>query len=78
MARESWVRPPVVPSEAPSKAVATWRERAVAAVLLLVVVYVVARLFLQFSDVTGGEDPGIGISRPQVPAAVTAALSAAR
>jgi hypothetical protein len=63
MPRESWVRPPVVPTEAPSKAFANWRYRVVAAVLLIVVAYVFVKLFLQFSDVTGGEDPGIGISR---------------
>ena len=62
--RETWVRPPVVAAEAPSKRAAAWRYRVVSIVLLMVVAALVGWLFLKFSDVTGGEDPGIGLSRP--------------
>lgn len=55
------MRPPVVAAEPPSKALATWRYRALALAALAVVVAVFVLLFLKFSDVTGGEDPGIGI-----------------
>lgn len=71
MARESWVRPPVVAREAPSRLAAAWRYRVVALLLLVLVTGAVVWLFLKFSDVTGGEDPGIGLSpaRPTVTAA---------
>ncbi|MFN2538360.1 MAG: hypothetical protein ABR549_09435 [Mycobacteriales bacterium] len=72
MSRETWVRPPVVATEPASKKLALWRYRIVAALLLLIVVFLVAKLFLTFSDVTGGEDPGIGLSRP-APVQVTTA-----
>ena len=74
MPRETWVRPPVVAAEPPSRALATWRYRAVAVLALVVVVAVFVLLFLTFSDVTGGEDPGIGIgiSRLGLPQAAAA------
>ncbi len=66
------MRPPVVAAEAPSQRLAVWRYRVISLVLLLVVAAVVIWLFLHFSNVTGGEDPGIGIS-PAHPRLVTAA-----
>jgi hypothetical protein len=74
---EHWVRPPVVARELPSSSTAKWRFRVLAVLLLAVVVFVVVKVFLQLSDVTGGEDPGIGGLPPvraplvaqQVPAA---------
>jgi hypothetical protein len=62
--REHWVHPPVVASEPSSQRAALWRYRAVSLLLLVVVAVAVVLLFLQFSDVTGGEDPGIGVSPP--------------
>jgi hypothetical protein len=70
-ARETWVRPPVVAAEAPSRSLALWRYRVLALVLLLLVLAGFVWLFLTFSDVTGGEDPGIGV-RPATPAQLTA------
>jgi len=67
--RETWVHPPVVAAEAPSTRAAAWRYRLASAVLLLLVAAIVGWLFLKFSNVTGGEDPGIGLSRPHSPAA---------
>ena len=79
-ARETWVRPPVVAAEAPSKRAAAWRYRVVSLVLLALVALAVVWLFLKFSNVTGGEDPGIGVSppRPLLTAAQPAAPPAAR
>ena len=71
MARESWVRPPVVAAEAPSRRAAAWRYRVVSLLLLVLVTLAVVWLFLRFSNVTGGEDPGIGLS-PARPAAAAA------
>ena len=64
MTRESWVRPPVVAAEPRSRKVALWRYRVVSLLLLLLVAVAVVWLFLKFSNVTGGEDPGIGLRRP--------------
>ena len=74
MVREQWVRPPVLAVEPPSKKAALWRYRVVSLLLLLVVAIAVIWLFLKFSNVTGGEDPGIGL-RP--PAPVSTQVSAA-
>jgi len=74
--RETWVRPPVVAAEAPNPRLAVWRYRLISLVLLLVVAIAVIWLFLTFSNVTGGEDPGIGLSRPA--AALLAPAPAAR
>jgi hypothetical protein len=56
---EDYVRPPLVPREAPSTALAAWRYRLVAALLLAALTVIVVLLFLHFSDVTA-EDPGFG------------------
>jgi hypothetical protein len=58
--RERWVRPPVVAAELPSRRLALWRYRVVSLLLLVAVAVAVILLFLRFSNVTGGEDPGIG------------------
>lgn len=60
MAREEYVRPPLVGAEAPSRTAATWRFRAVAGVLLLLTLAFFTWLFLSLSGVTGGENPGFG------------------
>jgi len=60
VAREEYVRPPLVAAEAPSAAVARWRYRVVALVLLFVALAFFTWLFLLLSGVTGGENPGIG------------------
>ncbi|MCU1600607.1 MAG: hypothetical protein JWO22_1316 [Frankiales bacterium] len=70
--REHWVRPPVVAAEARSQRLAAWRYRLISAVLLAAVAAVVVWLFLHFSNVTGGEDPGIGISPARSPLAAAA------
>jgi hypothetical protein len=70
--REAWVHPPVVATEPPSKRAALWRYRVISLLLLLVVAAAVVLLFLRFSNVTGGEDPGIGLKHP-TPRLVTAA-----
>ena len=71
MPREQWVRPPVVATEPSSQRAALWRYRVVSLLLLVAVAVAVVLLFLRFSDVTGGEDPGIGLNQP-APARVTA------
>lgn len=66
MRSEEYVRPPIVPREPSSSRIALWRFRIVALLLLIALVIAFVVLFLQFSDVTGGEDPGLGapLSRP--------------
>ena len=71
--RETWVHPPVVASEAPSRSAAAWRYRAAALLLLVLVTAAVVWLFLKFSNVTGGEDPGIGLGPDRLTTAVAAA-----
>jgi hypothetical protein len=70
MARELYVRPPVVAAEPPSSVVAAWRFRILGAVLLIALVLLVVVLFVRFSNITGGEDPGLGGAfRPAPPVA---------
>ena len=77
MARRSsddYVRPPLVARELPSAALARWRYRVVALVALVLVVLLFVLLFLKFSNVTGGEDPGlVGSLSPARPAGLSAA-----
>lgn len=61
---EHYVRPPLVPREPPSRALAAWRYRVVATLLLVGLTIAVIVLFLHFSDITA-EDPGLGM-RPGV------------
>lgn len=56
---EDYVRPPIVPHEPGSAAGATWRFRIGAVLVLALIVYVLAKLFLRFSGI-GTEDPGLG------------------
>ena len=66
MRSEEYVRPPIVAREPSSPTIGLWRFRIVALLLLIALVIGFVLLFLQFSDVTGGEDPGLGgaLSRP--------------
>ena len=64
-AREDYVRPPIVASELAPPSRAIWRFRLIAVLLLLLLTYVVVRLFLHFSGVTA-EDPGLGGALSQV------------
>ena len=56
--REAYVRPPLVPREAPSPRLVLWRFRLIAGLLLLVLLLVVLQTFLHFA---APEDPGLGI-----------------
>ena len=58
-AREQYVRPPLLATEAASAIVAVWRFRIIALLLLLGLTLGVVLLFLHFSGVTA-EDPGLG------------------
>lgn len=60
MRREDYVRPPVVALEPPSQLIARWRYRLIAVALLLLTLAVLLWLFVRFSGVTNGEDPGLG------------------
>lgn len=57
---EQYVRPPLVAIEPVSPAVARWRFRAVAFVLLALLTLVFVVIFLKVSGVTA-EDPGLGV-----------------
>jgi hypothetical protein len=56
---EDYVRPPIVAHEHSSTARAVWRFRIGALLVLALIVYVLAKLFLRFSGI-GTEDPGLG------------------
>ena len=56
---EDYVRPPLVPHEPASSALAAWRFRLVGGLLLLATLALFVYLFLHFSNITGGEDPGL-------------------
>lgn len=60
MQREQYVRPPVVAREPASRQAAVWRVRAVGIALAVLTLLAFLWLFLTFSGVTSGEDPGIG------------------
>jgi len=55
---EHYVRPPLVPREAPPAWRAVWRFRLTALLLLLLLVLLVYRLYQQFSGATD-QDPGL-------------------
>ena len=55
---EQYVRPPLVPREAPPAWVAVWRFRLAALVLLAVLVFLGYRLFQYFSGATA-QDPDL-------------------
>lgn len=64
MPREQYVRPPLVAREPASRHAAVWRVRAVGVVLALLTLLAFLWLFLTFSGVTNGEDPGLGGLQP--------------
>ncbi|MEO6206039.1 MAG: hypothetical protein ABIO67_11755 [Mycobacteriales bacterium] len=59
---ESYVRPPLVPSEATPAWIVTWRFRLVALLLMAVVVLLGYRAFQHYSGATD-QDPGIGAAK---------------
>jgi hypothetical protein len=62
--RELYVRPPLVAREPASHRAAAWRVRAVGVVLAVLTLLAFLWLFLTFSGVTNGEDPGLGALQP--------------
>lgn len=64
MPREQYVRPPLVAREPTSRHAAVWRMRVVGVVLALLTLLAFLWLFLTFSGVTNGEDPGLGGLQP--------------
>jgi hypothetical protein len=63
---EQYVRPPLVPREAPPAWHAVWRFRLGALILLALLVLVVYRLYQQFSGATD-QDPGLSSVHALVP-----------
>jgi hypothetical protein len=59
---EHYVRPPLVPREAPPTWLAVWRFRLAALLLLAVLVLLGYRLFQEFSGATD-QDPGVNSMR---------------
>jgi hypothetical protein len=59
---EQYVRPPLVPREAPPAWHAVWRFRLTALLLLVVVVLLGYRVFQEFSGATD-QDPGLSSMR---------------
>ena len=55
---EQYVRPPLVPREAPPAWLAVWRFRLVALVVLLLLVLLSYRVYQEFSGATD-QDPGL-------------------
>ena len=64
MPRELYVRPPLVAREPASRQAAVWRVRVVGIVLAALTLLAFLWLFLTFSGVTNGEDPGLGALQP--------------
>ncbi|HUR15568.1 MAG TPA: hypothetical protein VM097_13925 [Mycobacteriales bacterium] len=64
MPREQYVRPPLVAREPGSRHAAVWRVRIGGAVLAVLTLLGFLWLFLTFSGVTNGEDPGLGGLQP--------------
>lgn len=64
MPRELYVRPPLVAREPGSRRAAVWRIRALGIGLAVVTLLAFLWLFLTFSGVTNGEDPGLGGLQP--------------
>jgi hypothetical protein len=62
---EQYVRPALVAREAPSAALAVWRFRLVALLVMVGLVALVVYLFVTLSGV-GAEDPGLGGGLPRV------------
>jgi hypothetical protein len=64
---EHYVRPPLVPREAPPPWRAVWRFRLTALLLLALLVLLVYRLYQQFSGATD-QDPGLSSLHALIPA----------
>ncbi len=64
MPREQYVRPPLVAREPASRHAAAWRVRALGVALAVLTLLAFLWLFLTFSGVTNGEDPGLGGLQP--------------
>ena len=65
MAREQYVRPPIVAREPASRKAAVWRVRVVGVVLAVLTLIALLWLGLRLTNVTGGEDPGLhGLQPP--------------
>jgi hypothetical protein len=62
---EQYVRPPLLATEPVSPAVARWRFRLVAMLLLALLTLVFVVIFLKVSGVTA-EDPGLGVGLGRV------------
>jgi hypothetical protein len=60
VAREQYVRPPLVAREPASPRLVAWRVRAIGIVLAVVTLLALLWLLLSVSGVTNGEDPGLG------------------
>jgi hypothetical protein len=60
VAREHYVRPPLVAREPGSPRAAVWRVRAIGIVLAVLTLLGLLWLMLKASGVTNGEDPGLG------------------
>jgi len=60
VAREDYVRPPLVAAEPRSKQLALWRYRVVALSGLLLLLFLLLWLVLALAGARTGEDPGIG------------------
>jgi hypothetical protein len=58
-ASEQYVRPPLLAREPGSVAWATWRFRLLGLLLLALTLALFVYVFLHFSNITGGEDPGL-------------------
>jgi hypothetical protein len=58
-ASEQYVRPPLLPREPGSATWASWRVRLLGLLLLALTLALFVYLFLHFSNITGGEDPGL-------------------
>ena len=61
---ERYVRPPLVPREAPPPWRAVWRFRLTALLLLVLLVLLVYRVYQEFSGATD-QDPGLSSLRTQ-------------
>ena len=66
--REDYVRPPLVAAEPPSPRAQRWRYRLAVGLLMGLAVVLLAWVFLRYSGITGGEDPGLIGTHPQVSA----------
>ncbi|MCW2776802.1 MAG: hypothetical protein JWN17_527 [Frankiales bacterium] len=63
MPREQYVRPPLVPREAPAAWRSVWPFRVVVLLLLVVLTVLLAYAYSALND-SGEQDPGVGASAP--------------